>query len=633
MRLTILFILLAILTFPHTPARATDIKTGYGLSSIRLEKEIKKLSIKGYRLLKLQAYSVNKKIYYATIWSVRSKEPFKLLHGLTAPQLKQENEKQKSAGYMLDYLSGYQVDGNTVYAAIWIRKKGPLKEIHHSLDNAELKKKHKLLHEKGYQLARLSGYVTKAGTRYIADWVQEKKSVQVFEAGITDAAYTAKAVSLEKQGYRLSYISGFSQQGSDRYSAIWTKGKDNDTVAIHRLNSRNLKSALANKYYTGYKLKTLSGYAVGKKAHYVAMWENHGFNKADREHIESTVKTFMDRYQTPGLAVAITKQGRLVYAKGFGLTRKKPALQTSPLHRFRIGSVSKSLTSLAVMKLVQNGQLKLDDKVFGKDAVLGGKFGSGSLSDNVRKITVRHLLEHTVGAAGWNNNNNDGTDDPVFSKPGLTKTELIGWVLDNRPLEKEPGMQYSYSNLGYSILGLIIEKKSGMPYSKYVKKHILRPAGIRRMLIANDLKKKKRSNEAIYYGDRSEDPYILNMKRMEAFAGWIASPVDLARLMVHVDGYNTKKDIISAETVRTMTTGSGANDNYALGWAVNKNNDWRHNGSLPGTYATVVRTNGDYCWAVLTNSRSGREDFGKDFDKLTWDIIAGVKNWPQYDLF
>ncbi len=123
------------------------------------------------------------------------------------------------------------------------------------------------------------------------------------------------------------------------------------------------------------------------------------------------------------------------------------------------------------------------------------------------------------------------------------------------------------------------------------------------------------------------------MKRIEAHAGWIASPIDLARLMVHADGYDSKKDIISAEMIKTMTTGSAANKNYASGWAINKNNDWRHNGHLPGSYATIVRTNGEYCWAVLTNFRSSKESFGKDFDKLTWDIIAGVENWPDYDLF
>ncbi len=630
----ILFLSFIITLFlPLRLSVAAEIKTSQGLSGAKLEREIIRLSAKGYQLSEIKGYTVNNKIYYATIWSASASIPSRVLYGLSETQLEKENKKQKSEGYQLGYLTGYNANGKEAYAAIWHKQKNTGLLIHYGLDLKALKDKYQELQPQGYQLVRISGHGIKGQSKYTVSWSRADNPNQRLGVDMTEAAYAEQSAELKARGYGLTYVAGFQVAGAEKYAAVWSRRAERDQVVQLKLNSRNLQSALANNHYIGNKLKTISGYAIGKRAHFIAMWENGHLSSDDQGHINGTVKAFMDKYQVPGMAIAITKKGKLVYAKGFGFSRKKPILNASPLHRFRIGSVSKSLTSLAVMKLVQDGKLGLDDKVFGKGAILGARLGSKPYGDRVKKITVRHLLEHTGGGAGWNNNNKDGTEDPTFSNPGLNQNELIGWVLDNRSPDAEPGKKYSYSNFGYSVLGRVIEKKSGMRYSKYIKKYILRPAGIRRMLIAHDQKKKKRSNEAVYYGDEAEDPYVLNMRRIKAHAGWIASPIDLVRLMVHVDGYDSKRDIISADMIRTMTTGSTANKKYALGWAVNENNDWRHNGGLPGSYATVVRTSGEYCWAVLTNSRSAKEGFGEDFDKLTWDIIAGVKSWPDHDLF
>ncbi len=82
-----------------------------------------------------------------------------------------------------------------------------------------------------------------------------------------------------------------------------------------------------------------------------------------------------------------------------------------------------------------------------------------------------------------------------------------------------------------------------------------------------------------------------------------------------------------------MTQGSKANEGYAKGWSVNKSNNWWHGGSLPGTRTIMVRAMHGYCWAVLINNRSSKPNHYSELDRLTWNILKGVKQWPKHDLF
>jgi hypothetical protein len=120
---------------------------------------------------------------------------------------------------------------------------------------------------------------------------------------------------------------------------------------------------------------------------------------------------------------------------------------------------------------------------------------------------------------------------------------------------------------------------------------------------------------------------------MAANGGWIASATDLARLLVKVDGFASKPDILSANSVTTMTTPSAVT-NYALGWNVNNSNHWWHLGSLPGTTTEIVRTSTGYCWVVLCNTRSNAAAFTTDLDNLIWQAVNnGSTAWPEVDLF
>ena len=326
----------------------------------------------------------------------------------------------------------------------------------------------------------------------------------------------------------------------------------------------------------------------------------------------------MEQFNAPGLSVAIARHGQLVYRRGFGCADKATNERLSPSSLFRIASVSKPITSVAIFSLIEQGRLGLDELIFGAQGILKSDHGD-DYPERVKKITLNHLLTHTCG--GWQN---DGSD-PMFQRPELNHHELINWTLYNQPLEYEPGTHYAYSNFGYCILGRVIEKITGQSYEKFMRQQILAKCGVKDMQLAENTLAQRASGEVVYYGQTGSgtNPYNMNVKRMDSHGGWIATPSDLVRFAMHVDGFKTTPNILGQNTIKMMTTAITANAHYACGWCVNGIPNWWHTGSLPGTLSILVRTASGLCWAAFTNTRVE----GFDLDKMMWQMVKAVPAW------
>jgi CubicO group peptidase (beta-lactamase class C family) len=285
---------------------------------------------------------------------------------------------------------------------------------------------------------------------------------------------------------------------------------------------------------------------------------------------------------------------------------------------FRIASVTKPVTSVATFSLIEQGRLGLDDLIFGAQGLLKFDYGQ-DYPDAVKKITLRHLLTHTCG--GWDNTGRD----PMFSRPEMNHQELITWAVHNLPLQYAPGEHYAYSNFGYCILGRVLEKLTGKSYADFVRETVLAKCGIKDMRVAGNTLAERAVGEVVYYGQAGggTNPYNMNVTRMDSHGGWIATPSDLVQFAMHVDGFTTTPNILGASTLKTMTTASAANPQYACGWNVNKIPNWWHTGSLPGTLTILVRTASGLCWAAFTNTRAE----GFNLDEMVWKMVSAVPAW------
>jgi CubicO group peptidase (beta-lactamase class C family) len=353
---------------------------------------------------------------------------------------------------------------------------------------------------------------------------------------------------------------------------------------------------------------------------------NPGFEPAELGAMETTAAAFMQKHQVPGMSVAITRQGRLVYAHGFGLANREANERVTPSHLFRIASVTKPITATSIFRLIEAGRLHLTDKIFGPDGLLGTTYGQPPYNRYVDQLTVEHLLTHTAG--GWQN---DG-GDPMFHHPQMDHKQLITWTIAEQPLQNPPGQNYAYSNFGFCILGRVIEALTEKTYPETVHELVLKPCGISGMCIGGNTLAERAPREVLYYSQDRSDPYGMNVRRMDSHGGWLATAIDLTRFLVHVDRFPTKPDILHPDTIDQMTAPSKASPGYAKGWNVNKYNNWWHSGSLPGTTTIMVRTAHQFCWAALTNTR-GSGDIGGDLDRLIWHMIGKITKWPDHDLF
>ena len=342
--------------------------------------------------------------------------------------------------------------------------------------------------------------------------------------------------------------------------------------------------------------------------------------------MDNAVKTFMSTWSVPGMSIAVIHNDTLIYVKSYG---KMSATDTNSIKNtslFRLASVSKQITSVAIMKLLQDGKLTLDSKVFGTGGILGNDY-PGTYLSQFTDITIDQLLHHTTG--NWPN---DGSD-PMFEQTSLTQPQLIDWTFNNYPDRNKRG-QYYYSNFGYCILGRVIEKLSGKSYEQYCKDVVLTPSGISDMVIAGNTLAERKPGEVIYTGQSGEDPYNMNVTRMDSHGGWLATATDLARFLAHVDGFPGVADMLTPATITTMTTPSSGNPNYACGWAVNNLNNWWHNGSLPGTITEIVRASNGFCWVMLCNTRSLDSQMDADLDNLLWPAVRDTSTpWEDTDQF
>ena len=342
-------------------------------------------------------------------------------------------------------------------------------------------------------------------------------------------------------------------------------------------------------------------------------------------------ETFMRRFNVPGMAVTIADRREIVYEQAFGTSDRETQEAVTSSSLFRIASISKPITSVGIFKLIEKGKLGLDDAVFGPGAILGTAFGTPPYKTYIEDIRVDHLLTHTAG--GWPN---DATD-PMFRFPQMSHAELITWTLDNLALEHPPGIHYAYSNFGYCVLGRVIEKIAQMPYAEYIQQEVLRPCGITDMRIAGNTSIDRAPDEVTYYGQDGEDPYAMNVARMDSHGGWLASATDLVHFAANITGANGKPGLLRPDLAVTMSTPGNADADgeikYARGWNVRDNGrgNWWHIGSLPGTTSVLVRTPGGFCWAALINTRrQPAEQIDLALDQMVWGMVQQVKSWkPQ----
>ena len=386
-----------------------------------------------------------------------------------------------------------------------------------------------------------------------------------------------------------------------------------------------------------------------------------GVEHPELASFDRLMQDFVRNQHVVGAALAVTKDSRLVYARGFGLADRDRQEAVRPDSLFRIASVSKPLTGTAIVQLVERKQLRLDANVCQLLALSNPK------DERWRRITVSHLLHHT---GGWDR---DKSFDPMFRSVVIAKhfnlpppamPEQIISYMTREPLDFDPGSRYAYSNFGYSLLGRIIERVSGLRYGQYVRRNVLAPLKIDRMQLGATLADQRAPHEVRYYTAKNRTgPAVMGeigkqvpvpygawcLEAMDSHGGWIASAVDLVRFAAAFDAPQ-RCPILKPRSIETLFArpdgpaghepdGKPKAAHYACGWQVREGgrgarNAW-HNGALDGTSTLLVRRRDGLNWAVLFNCRkapNGKELAGL-IDPQVHTAADAVTSWPKVNHF
>lgn len=310
------------------------------------------------------------------------------------------------------------------------------------------------------------------------------------------------------------------------------------------------------------------------------------------EVFDSAMTQVMNNSKIPGAALAVVRDGRLVFARGYGYADTEARTPVQPDSLFRLASISKPHTAAAVLKLIEQGKLSLNAKAF--DILSSLKPPPGAQPDpRLHDITILHLLEHT---GGWDPESTGY--DPVFdvvhaaevvgATPPADCETLIRYML-GRPLDFAPGTKSAYSNFGYCVLERVIEQVTGQTYESYLHTNVLWPLGSYRTAVGSVFASNRIPGEVKYY-DSSFPAYGFPLD--PGCCGLVSNTIELLKYLTSING-TTQPAILKSPPAGFVF--------YVP--PVGRFWGWRFDGSLNGNQGTL-RLDDRTAWCVLTNTRS-----------------------------
>lgn len=602
----------------------------------------------GYRFLSLSIHGTVGAPHYTAVMikrpSVVAQRDWPLL---TAAEFQSTFEDQAKLGYGPVIVSATGTASDPRFTAVFQPQK-PIPRtrhlLHHGADDdlTTIQGMNKKARADGLVLRWASVYGTAAEPMYAAIWTPNTGKVVWNADGLLDTAaeYQARFDAQVSGWCRPSHI---ALNMGQRYLTVFMHNEVGPWKARHGMTEAEYQSEFDTLTEKGYFPTCVQGGGSGPATRYAALFAKQ--EAAVAEHFNATgpvadpdiddvVHQAMKDSPVWNASLAIVHAGRLVYARGYSWGEPDwPVCQ--PTTRFRIASVSKTVTALAVYQLVEEGKLTLADRV--QDILHLTSPGGGAPADaRFGDVTVKHLLEHTSGL-----NQNDYRDEVAIrdafkaAVPGgswslpVTEAMCDAYIASLGMNPMDPGTAMAYNNCGYYLLGRIVAKKRGVtrPIDAY-QAHLFDPLSIHRIRRTPSLIKSMPVDEARYrahdipvrasvmsdtrplvplgYGDE-------HLERQEGSGGLSAATTDLARLvavLVHqADSPGFKRSTVdkmlgSAVQTANAWQGKTADPRAGHGWDVaaaqQNNRYWAQKGGLLSTSGNVLHINGDWglvmCW-------------------------------------
>ncbi len=322
------------------------------------------------------------------------------------------------------------------------------------------------------------------------------------------------------------------------------------------------------------------------------------------DYVPRWIEHQMRLSEQPGCVIAVAHKGQVILERAYGYADQARGIELTPRHRYRVASHSKSFTSAGIMKLREQGKLKLDDPA--------GRYVDG-LHPDLAKATLTQLLSHTAGII------RDGTDAGQWTdrRPFRNEAELRADLTEAPIIERNT--RYKYSNHAFGLLGLIVQSVTGESYNKWIKREIVDAAGLEEtqpdIPIARSTPFARGHSARLPVGERLVIPGTNSTHALASATGFISTASDLARFFNQL-APKAKKSVLTPASRREMVRPQWriphipAELHYGLGVRSGSTGDWPwfgHSGGFQG-YVTHTGTYAphDITVSCLTNAADGR---------------------------
>lgn len=296
------------------------------------------------------------------------------------------------------------------------------------------------------------------------------------------------------------------------------------------------------------------------------------------DSIDQWAEAFKEKQHIPGLQLAVMKDDSLVYSNAFGYSDKINKVEANPTTQFRIASVSKTLTSAGLMKLVSQGKIDLNKTV---------RHYVPSFPQKEHPITVRQLLSHLGGIRDYYGKS---LEDEIFVQEHYNNsTEAIS-IFSEDALVVEPGTQFVYSSFGYTLLGAVIESASNQSYLEYMNKDIWKPLNMD--FTYGDISDSTMAHKSKFYFFAGEEATSYDLSYSYPGGGLVSTSEDLVNFGSALLEDKLLNDAVREQVFETQHTSNGLPTGYGLGWYIggdfNENKVWYHAGELPSSGSMIL---------------------------------------------
>jgi CubicO group peptidase (beta-lactamase class C family) len=344
----------------------------------------------------------------------------------------------------------------------------------------------------------------------------------------------------------------------------------------------------------------------------VVLWSATGAAAQTPDAVDDYIRTEMEKQHIPGLSLLVSREGKPIRAQGYGLANVELQVPVKPETVFQSGSVGKQFTATAIMMLVEDGRIGLEDPLtkFFPNAPAAWK-----------QVTVRELLSHTGGFTDYPKSFNfrkDYTEDEVLK------------IVEGIPLAYPPGTKWSYANLGYATLGILIHKVTGKFYGGFLQEHIFKPLDMNtaRIISEADIIPNRAAGYRLVKGELKNQEWVAPMINTTADGSLYFSINDLAKwdAALYTEKLLKRSSLEQMWTVAKVKNGQRNPDHYGYGWSIEEKKGHKvigHGGSWQGFKTHISRYVDDKLTVVVLINQADAEP-GPITDRVAEMYLAGT---------